>query len=71
MSSVCSNCSEHNYCEGYQYCLGHEVNTYTLNLDGLYPILMKHSISQINALEALRAAEHKDQKNNCKISRLA
>lgn len=61
MSSVCSNCSEHNYCEGYQYCLGHEVNTYTLNLDGLYPILNETFYQPINALEALGASRTQDQ----------
>lgn len=61
MSSPCSNSSEHNYCEGYSYCKGHEVNTYTLNLDGLYPILNETFYQPIDTLEALGSSRTQDQ----------
>lgn len=61
MSHPCSNCTEHMYCSGYAYCNGHSVNTYEINLDGLYPILNETFYQPIDTLEALGSSRTQEQ----------
>lgn len=57
------------HCNGYSYCGGHNVKTYSFSLDGLYPILNETFYQPIDTLEALgssRTQEQEEQLQNLK-----
>ncbi len=70
MGSPCDNCDTHFYCAGYQYCNGHRVHTYDLNLDGIYGVLKKEIYDPISNLENIASTRTLSENEQTKLSNL-
>ena len=68
MSSPCGNCNTYFRCTGYDYCVIHDVISYTLTLDGAYALEARYFTDPINQLSSInpRTDEQEAQLQNLK-----
>jgi hypothetical protein len=70
MSSSCENSTSEFWCNGAEYCNGHSVQTYSINLDGVYGVLKKEIYDPISTLENTASTRQLTDDEATKLSNL-